>query len=135
MVILISLPMDCSLFLGLTFNQIASPAAQRSGSAGHEFHAASGTLLHPQKKKHVGRNAKKAGRHHSAFDLLVVENLREGFSTLVGTPILRSLFISGAPIYLSFGLWNVLLLPFAINALGATEFEYGLQEGLTSVAS
>ncbi len=35
--------------------------------------------------------------------------------------------------FLSFGLWNVLLLPFSITVLGATEFEYGLQEGLTSV--
>ena len=33
----------------------------------------------------------------------------------------------------SFGLWNSLLLPFAIRALNASEFEYGLQEGLTSV--
>jgi CRP-like cAMP-binding protein len=30
-------------------------------------------------------------------------------------------------------LWNVLLLPMSIKVLGATEFEYGLQEGLTSV--
>jgi CRP-like cAMP-binding protein len=64
---------------------------------------------------------------------VVVDNLRQGISTLVGTPVIRSLFISGAPIYLSFGLWNVLLLPFAINALHATTFEYGLQEALTSV--
>jgi len=64
---------------------------------------------------------------------VVVANLKEGISTLVRTPMLRSLFISGAPVYLSFGLWNVLLLPFALNALHATEFEYGLQEGVTSV--
>jgi CRP-like cAMP-binding protein/sugar phosphate permease len=64
---------------------------------------------------------------------VVVANLKEGITTLVRTPMLRSLFISGAPVYLSFGLWNVLLLPFAIRALHATEFEYGLQEGLTSV--
>jgi CRP-like cAMP-binding protein/sugar phosphate permease len=64
---------------------------------------------------------------------VVIANLKEGISTLVYTPMLRSLFISGAPVYLSFGLWNVLLLPFAIKALHATEFEYGLQEGLTSV--
>jgi MFS family permease len=36
-----------------------------------------------------------------------------------------------------FGLWNVLLLPFAVgtppNGLGGTEFQYGLQEGLTSL--
>ena len=63
----------------------------------------------------------------------VVENLKEGISTLVGTPLLRSLFLSGVPVYFSFGLWNVLLLPFAIEALHATEFEYGIQEGMTSV--
>ena len=34
---------------------------------------------------------------------------------------------------ISFGLMNTLLLPFALKALKATEFEYGLQEGLTSI--
>jgi CRP-like cAMP-binding protein/sugar phosphate permease len=64
---------------------------------------------------------------------VVFENLKEGISTLVRTPILRSLLLTGAPVFLSFGLWNVLLLPFALNALHATEFEYGIQEGVTSV--
>jgi DHA3 family macrolide efflux protein-like MFS transporter len=64
---------------------------------------------------------------------VVVENLKEGVSTLVHTPLLRSLFLSGVPVYFSFGLWNVLLLPFAIEALHATEFEYGIQEGMTSI--
>ena len=64
---------------------------------------------------------------------VVIANLKEGVSTLVRTPLLRSLFLTGVPVYLAFGLWNVLLLPFAIKALHATEFEYGLQEGLTSV--
>jgi MFS transporter, DHA3 family, macrolide efflux protein len=64
---------------------------------------------------------------------VVIANLKEGVSTLVRTPLLRSLFLTGVPVYLSFGLWNVLLLPFAIDALRATEFEYGLQEGVTSV--
>ncbi|HUQ77488.1 MAG TPA: MFS transporter [Patescibacteria group bacterium] len=64
---------------------------------------------------------------------VVVENLKEGVSTLVRTPLLRSLFLSGVPVYFSFGLWNVLLLPFAINALHASEFEYGIQEGMTSI--
>jgi MFS family permease len=64
---------------------------------------------------------------------VVLSNLKDGVTTLARTPILRSLFISGAPIFLSFGLWNVLLLPFAVDALHATPFEYGLQEGLTSV--
>ncbi len=56
-----------------------------------------------------------------------------GMSTLFGTPILRSLFLIGSFMFVAFGLWNVLLLPFSITVLGATEFEYGLQEGLTSV--
>ncbi len=64
---------------------------------------------------------------------VVLSNLKDGVATLVGTPILRNLLATGIPVYISFGLWNVLLLPFALNALHATEFEYGLQEGLTSV--
>jgi CRP-like cAMP-binding protein/sugar phosphate permease len=64
---------------------------------------------------------------------VIVANLRSGMGTLFGTPILRSLFLVGAFMFFSFGLWNVLLLPFSIRELGATEFEYGLQEGLTSV--
>jgi len=64
---------------------------------------------------------------------VIVANLRVGIATLFGTPIIRSLFIVGAFMFVAFGLWNVLLLPFSIKILGATEFEYGLQEGLTSV--
>ncbi len=48
-------------------------------------------------------------------------------------PALRSLFIVSAPVLFGFGLWNVLLLPFAIDQLHATEFEYGLQEAFTSL--
>jgi MFS family permease len=64
---------------------------------------------------------------------VVIANLREGVRTLWELPILRSLLLAGLPIFLAFGLWNVLLLPMAIRALNATNFEYGLQEGLTSV--
>jgi DHA3 family macrolide efflux protein-like MFS transporter len=64
---------------------------------------------------------------------VVIGNLRDGMRTLWQIPILRSLLFAGLPVFLSFGLWNVLLLPMAIRALHATEFEYGLQEGLTSV--
>ncbi len=64
---------------------------------------------------------------------VIVANLRSGLATLFGTPIIRSLFVVGALMFFSFGLWNVLLLPMSIRVLGATEFEYGLQEGLTSV--
>jgi len=64
---------------------------------------------------------------------VVVGNLRAGVRFLWTTPILRSSLIVSVPVLFSFGLWNVLLLPMAIKELGATEFEYGLQEGLTSV--
>lgn len=64
---------------------------------------------------------------------VVVENLRTGIHFLWGHPLLRSSLIVNLPILFSFGLWNVLLLPMAIKELHATTFEYGLQEGLTSV--
>jgi MFS transporter, DHA3 family, macrolide efflux protein len=79
-------------------------------------------------------------RIHSRVEVLedtsvgvVLENLRTGIRTIAGTPMLRSLFLLGAPVFFAFGLWNVLLLPMAIDVLGASEFEYGIQEGLTSV--
>lgn len=64
---------------------------------------------------------------------VVVENLKSGASYLWRTPILRSSLTLTIPVLMAFGFWNVLLLPMAIRELGATEFEYGLQEGLTSV--
>lgn len=64
---------------------------------------------------------------------VIIANLKSGITTLFGTPIIRSLFIVGAFMFVAFGLWNVLLLPFSIEVLGATEFEYGIQEGMTSV--
>ncbi len=64
---------------------------------------------------------------------LVWRNLKAGTGFLFSTPILRSLFMVSAPVFLSFGLWNTLLLPFTKTTLGATDFEYGIQEGLTSL--
>ena len=64
---------------------------------------------------------------------LVMKNLKVGVKQLFDTPILRSLFMASIPTLIAFGLSNVLLLPFALRALKATEFEYGLQEGLTSL--
>ena len=64
---------------------------------------------------------------------MVMRNLRAGARFLFDTSILRSLFTVSIPVFISFGLSNALLLPFALRALRATEFEYGLQEGLTSV--
>jgi MFS family permease len=77
---------------------------------------------------------KRAGDAEESTSIgVVVENLKSGASYMWRTPILRSIFLTGAPVFLAFGLWNVLLLPMAIRVLGGTEFEYGLQEGLTSV--
>jgi CRP-like cAMP-binding protein/sugar phosphate permease len=64
---------------------------------------------------------------------LVASNLKTGVRTIRDTPMLRSLFLLGAPVFFAFGLWNVLLLPMAITVLGGSEFEYGIQEGLTSI--
>lgn len=64
---------------------------------------------------------------------VVFRNMRRGFQALWSTPILRSILFLVPLVGLSFGLWNSLLLPFARQALNATEFEYGIQEGLTSV--
>ena len=64
---------------------------------------------------------------------VVLANLRDGMRTLWGIPVLRSLLIASVPVFLAFGFWNVMLLPMAIRVLHGTEFEYGLQEGLTSV--
>ncbi|MGZ9220924.1 MAG: MFS transporter [Anaerolineales bacterium] len=64
---------------------------------------------------------------------VVLQNLRAGVRQLFSTPVLRSLFSVMVVVLISFGLSNTLLLPFALTALKATEFEYGLQEGLTSI--
>jgi CRP-like cAMP-binding protein/sugar phosphate permease len=63
----------------------------------------------------------------------VASNLKSGLGLLFGTPIIRSTLAVFAPVLFAFGLWNVLLLPFAVETLGGTEFQYGLQEGLTSL--
>jgi MFS family permease len=63
----------------------------------------------------------------------VLQNLRSGLDFLFQNRVLRALFITSVPVFAAFGMWNSLLLPFALRALHATEFEYGLQEGLTSV--
>ena len=63
----------------------------------------------------------------------VVRNLRVGVLHVRDTAVLRSLFLVFAVIFFTFGLWNSLMLPFALRALDATEFEYGLFEGLSTV--
>ena len=64
----------------------------------------------------------------------VARNLRTGLRFLIDTTILRSLLIVLAPIFIIFGLQNTLFLPFALRALGATEFEFGLQQAAESVS-
>jgi len=63
----------------------------------------------------------------------IMRNLRAGAKIIVETPSLRSLFLIYVPVFVIYGLNNALLLPFARRALHATEFEYGLIEGVTTV--
>jgi CRP-like cAMP-binding protein/predicted MFS family arabinose efflux permease len=63
----------------------------------------------------------------------IIRNLGFGAAFIFRTPVLRSLTIIRTPAMIVFGLQNVLLLPFALEVLKASEFEYGLQEGITSV--
>lgn len=63
----------------------------------------------------------------------IVRNLGNGIKFLTDTPVLRSILIIFPLMGISFGMSNALLLPFSQRALHASEFEYGLQEGLTSV--
>jgi MFS family permease len=63
----------------------------------------------------------------------IVRHLRAGLDVVRTTPTLRSLLVIFAVMFLTFGLWNALVLPFAIRALDATEFEYSLLEGLFAV--
>jgi MFS family permease len=63
----------------------------------------------------------------------ILGDLREGVGHLLHTPALRSLYLSGVPVFLGIGLTNGLLLPFALRALRATELEYSLMEALCSV--
>ena len=64
---------------------------------------------------------------------VVVNNLKSGLVYLFDNRVLRSLVIIGVVYSFIVGLGNTLLLPFATAALGANEFEYGIQEGLTSI--
>ncbi len=63
----------------------------------------------------------------------IFRNMQSGFRFLFGSQILRSSYTLLPIMGISFGLTNALLLPFATRALHATEFEYGIQEGLTSL--
>ena len=63
----------------------------------------------------------------------ISRNLRAGLNVVGQTPILRSLFIVIAPIYLIFGLEISLFLPFTLRELRGTEFHFGLQEAAEAI--
>jgi MFS family permease len=60
----------------------------------------------------------------------VFDELRAGLRFLAGAPLLRTLFLVFVPVFLLFGFQNSLWLPFAVRALHATDFQYGLLEGV-----
>ena len=64
----------------------------------------------------------------------ILENLQSGRRYLQENARLRSLICVTIPAFLAFGLWNSLLLPFTLHTLHASSFDYGVQEGLTSVS-
>lgn len=64
---------------------------------------------------------------------VVVENLKAGMRFLWDSPAVRSTWLVYIPVYILFGLHNSLILPFSDRALGATEFQYGLMEGIAMV--
>lgn len=63
----------------------------------------------------------------------IAENLKSGLGVVTNTPILRSLFIIAGPIFLLIGFQNTLLLPFALNELNGTEFDFGLQQASEAI--
>jgi len=63
----------------------------------------------------------------------VVRNLRAGARHIFDTASLRSLFVIYIFVFILFGQWNSLQLPFALRALNATELDYGLLEALGAV--
>jgi CRP-like cAMP-binding protein/predicted MFS family arabinose efflux permease len=63
----------------------------------------------------------------------VGRNLKAGLRAVADIPPLRSLFSVAIPIFLIFGLQNALFLPFMMQALKASEFEFGLQQAAEAV--
>ena len=64
----------------------------------------------------------------------VLRNLGAGFGFLWERAVLRSFLLVSIGVAVAFGLHNSLLLPFAVTALNASEWVFGVQEALTSVA-
>jgi DHA3 family macrolide efflux protein-like MFS transporter len=63
----------------------------------------------------------------------IIEDLRSGRRYMQENARLCSLICVTIPAFLAFGLWNSLLLPFTLHMLHGSSFDYGIQEGLTSV--
>jgi MFS family permease len=63
----------------------------------------------------------------------LARNIQIGVRFILKTPILRSLLLLFIPVMIVYGLSEALLLPFATRALGANEFQYGVQESLRSL--
>ena len=63
----------------------------------------------------------------------ILRNMQSGITFLLNTPSLRTTYLLFPLIFIVFGMWDALLLPFAHQALGANEFEFGMQEAMTSV--
>jgi MFS family permease len=72
-------------------------------------------------------NTSAAGMTHHE----VARYLQAGVTLIGRTPALRSLFLVYLLAFITFGLDNALMLPFARRALQASEAEYGLLEGIT----
>ncbi|CAN5793376.1 hypothetical protein BH23DEI1_BH23DEI1_16320 [soil metagenome] len=64
----------------------------------------------------------------------VLRNLGAGLGYLWERDVLRSFLLVSVGVAVAFGLHNSLLLPFAVTALTASEWVFGVQEALTSVA-
>src|SRR5262245_38428820 len=60
----------------------------------------------------------------------IFQELRAGLRFLAGAAQLRALFLVFVPVFLLFGFQNSLWLPFAVRALHASDFQYGLLEGV-----
>lgn len=61
------------------------------------------------------------------------QNLRSGIRAIDETPIIRSLFLVFTPVFILFSLANTVRLPFAVQALGASELEYSLIESISLI--
>lgn len=88
-------------------------------------------LLH--KKQLAGVAIPKIAFSDETSVSVVINNLKSGLVYLFRNSILRSILVIGLTYYFVVGLGNSLLLPFSSNVLGASEFQYGIQEGLTSI--